>query len=177
VVIRFPATRAWLTFQPHSGVVHLRPIAVLAAASILFAVGAGNEWMTSVFLLAANNEANPMSVPLVLIGQAAVGAAVLSTDTARFGLTAAIGMSILTIMVMPLNVLGAFIGENFQGPRGEGGSFLLFMLAQCALCIVSVSGAKLWKQQHGGPILESRAILAVIGWGMAFAVTHALFAP
>jgi len=153
----------------------VKPIAiVLAVLSIVLAIGAGNEWMTPVFLLMGNDNPNSGSIPIVLLGQATVAVTVFNTQTARFGLTLATGMALLTWLVMSMNLFAALIGDNFEGPGGAGGLFILFMLAQAALGLASIVGLGTWKRQAGEAAIDPWAIAAVVGWALAFLVTRAL---
>jgi hypothetical protein len=170
VVIQMPGMREQLAGRARDGLLRV-PIAVLAALSILFAIGAGNEWMTPVFLMLRGS--NSASVPLVVLAQSIVMVTVLYKETTRFGLTSALAMAVLTMIVMPFNVFAAFVGGNFEGPGGAGAVYLLFMLTQAAVIVATVSAFAMWKRQHGGPVIDSNGLLFTLAWAMALFMSGA----
>jgi hypothetical protein len=170
VVSQMPGVGEQLAVRARDGLLRV-PIAVLAALSILFAIGAGNEWMTPVFLMLSGP--NPAAVPLVVLAQSIVMVTVLYKESARFGLTSAMAMGVLTMIAMPFNVFAAIVGGNFEGPSGAGGVYLLFMLTQAAMIAATGFAFAMWKRQQGGPVVDTKGMLFTLVWAIALFVLGA----
>ena len=140
------------------------------AASLLTLLGFGHEYVTPLFMGDADNT-NSGFKWLVAAGQVTILVTVLGETSRAFGFTLAAAVSGGTVVALALNgVASLLLGGWNQSDRAPSALFLLFLLLQWPILIVSFRALQKWPREDHDPPFAYAALWVSAAWGVSFFV-------
>jgi hypothetical protein len=143
-------------------------VAAASAASLLALLGFGHQYVTPLFMGDANNT-NSGFKWIVAAGHVAILGTVLAQTSRAFGFTLAAAVSGLTLAALALNGFATLLlGGWNESDRAPSAFFLLFLLLQWPILIVSFRALQKWPREDHDPPFAYAALWVSAAWGVSF---------
>ena len=145
-------------------------VASAAAIALVTLLGFGDNYLTPLFMGDASNS-NSGFKWVVAAAQVAIVGTVLGRTTRAFGFTFAAAVSGLTLAALALNGFAALLlGGMNQSDRVPSALFVLFLVLQWPILIVSFRALQQWPRDDVDPPGAYAALWVSAAWGVSFFV-------